>query len=265
MQTPQIVYAARSDKGRARRNNEDNLYCCGTFLTDDIRNLPFRTEGRAAVPAVFAVFDGIGGEHLGEYASLTAVLTLKEHAANIAGAGPERNDEAVRVFVAETNRRIRDESEKSSVSMGTTMVLAVVDKSGIRAYSIGDSRIYVLDRDGFRQVNTDQTLAMRKVAEGLITEAEARRSRDWSMLTACIGIPADNGAYSEVQIDPPVPLTGKTRLLLCSDGLSDMVPDDRIEQILRSEQSVDKAVKVLMSEALNNGGRDNITIIAADI
>ena len=85
------------------------------------------------------------------------------------------------------------------------------------------------------------------------------------MLTACIGIPVDNGAYSEVQIDPPVPLTGKTRLLLCSDGLSDMVPDDRIEQILRSEQSVDKAVKVLMSEALNNGGRDNITIIAADI
>ena len=258
MQTPQIVYAARSDKGRARRNNEDNLYCCGTFLTDDIRNLPFRTEGRAAVPAVFAVFDGIGGEHLGEYASLTAVLTLKEHAANIAGAGPERNDEAVRVFVAETNRRIRDESEKSSVSMGTTMVLAVVDKSGIRAYSIGDSRIYVLDRDGFRQVNTDQTLAMRKVAE--VDYRSRSTTEQAEAAAACIGIPVDNGAYSGPD-RPAVPLTSKPGS--CSlRRPGDMVPD-QIEQIHVPNSLLIKPLKFDIRSA--HRGRDNITIIAAII
>lgn len=265
MQTPQIVYAARSDKGRARRNNEDNLYCCGTILTSDIRDLLFRTDGMFTAPAIFAVFDGIGGEQLGEQASLTAAQTLKEHAGIICGTGSDQIDAAVKTFVAAINQRLQDESKRTTKRMGTTMALAVVMQSEIRIYSIGDSRIYALDRDGLHQINIDHTLAMRKVADGLLTETEARQSSDWSKLTACLGIPGVNGTYSEVQVNSIAPLLRKVKLMLCSDGLTDMVPDDRIEQILRSSKTVEKATQNLMSEALNNGGRDNTTIIVAEV
>ena len=252
MPNPQIVFAARSDKGCARRNNEDNLYCCGTILTSDRQNLPFKTGGVFSAPAVFAVFDGVGGEQLGEQASLTAAQTLAEHADRICSAGTAQIDSAVKVLVDDINRRIREESKTMSVRMGTTMALAVVTQSEIRAYNIGDSRIYMFDeRTGLRVVSIDHTLAMRRVKAGLVSETEARRSGDWSKLTACLGIAFENGLISEPYMSPPVPLSGKVRLLLCSDGLTDMVQDERIEHILGSCKNIEKAVQELMSEALN--------------
>lgn len=265
MKKPQIVYAARSDKGRTRRNNEDNLYCCGTILTSDIRDLPFRTDGSFTVPAIFAIFDGIGGEQMGEQASSTAVQTLTEHADKICRAGVDQIDAEVKAFVTDINQKLQYESKSMSTRMGTTMALAVVTQGGVWAYNIGDSRIYALDKDGLHRISIDHTLAMRKVEAGLITETEARQSCDWSKLTACLGIASDNGMSSEIRINPSVPLPGNIRLLLCSDGLTDMVHDDRIEQILRSSRFVDKIVQNLMSEALNNGGKDNTTIIAVEI
>lgn len=265
MQKSLIYYAARSDKGCARRNNEDNLFCCGAILTSDIRDLPFKIEGKLSAPAILAVFDGIGGEQLGEHASLTAVRTLQEHADRLLNAGSDL-DEAVKLLVRVINQRLTKEAIRMSARMGTTMALAVISHDLLRTYNIGDSRIYTYDhKSGLKRISVDHTLAMLRVDAGLMTEAEARQSHDWHKLTACLGIPGENGVFSEPQINPVIPLSEDMKILLCSDGLTDMVEDDRIERILGSADNIPLAVQDLMSEALNNGGRDNTTIIAAEI
>jgi protein phosphatase len=304
--------------GRARRGNEDNLFCCGAALDEASRDMPFSVCGETGAPAVFAVCDGMGGELAGERASLAAVQALADFDGRLRGADSARLDALVCEYVAEANRRIRlgagetkaepraaacaewamagespngarvppcngeggaasaeravaGESperpapQERPARTGSTLALAVVARGELRAYNIGDSRVYVLDGAGLRLLSADHTLAMAKVRAGLLTEEQARRSGEWSKLTACLGIASDDGTEFSADISPPVPLSGRMRLLLCSDGLTDMAPDERIGQILRSAKNVRQAAQELMSEALNSGGADNVTLIVADI
>jgi protein phosphatase len=97
---PTIIYAARSDSGRKRESNEDNLYINGVILTPETRNAPFSLNGAADAPCLFAVCDGMGGEEDGEFASLTAVNTLSEFAERINAAPTEQLDAIVQEYVA---------------------------------------------------------------------------------------------------------------------------------------------------------------------
>jgi protein phosphatase len=278
--------------GRARRGNEDNLFCCGAALDEASRELPFSVCGETGAPAVFAVCDGMGGELAGERASLAAVQALADFDGRLRGADSARLDALVCEYVAEANRRIRLVARETQAEplaaacaeramageslerpaprerparTGSTLALAVVARDELRAYNIGDSRVYAFDGAGLRLLSADHTLAMEKVRAGLLTEEQARRSGEWSKLTACLGIAGDGGAEFSAEISPPVPLSGRMRLLLCSDGLTDMATDERIGQILRSAKNARQAARELMSEALNSGGADNVTLIVADI
>ncbi|MDR1376346.1 MAG: protein phosphatase 2C domain-containing protein [Synergistaceae bacterium] len=262
-----VRFAARSHPGRVRLSNEDNFYCNGATLTPGNRDAPFALNGSANVPCVFAVCDGMGGEEDGEFASLTAVTALAEHAKEIksaAAAGTEKIHAAVRTFVTDANSRLCDAMRVRSLRMGTTLALVVITDDAVYPYNLGDSRIYALQSRRFTRVSEDHTLAAQKVEMGILTEAEARRDRGWHVLTRCLGIFQD-----EMTVEPasaePLPLGEGCRVLLCSDGLTDMVTDVRIAEILRGAPVTEKAAERLVTEALENGGRDNVTCVAVDV
>jgi protein phosphatase len=276
-------FSARSHIGHARANNEDNLYCDGAILTPETRDAPFALSGGAESPCIFAVCDGMGGEEDGEFASLTAVTALAEHAEEIASAAsanpdPEKIHAAVRRFVTDANNRLCDAMRAKRVVTGATLALAVVTDEAVYAYNLGDSRIYVFDGlDGkFARVSEDHTLAAQKVKMGLMTEEEVRTSRWRNRLTLHLGIFEDEMTVVPA-IAEPLPLGGgflvglvgracrTRRILLCSDGLTDMAEDARIEEILRSAPTAEDAAERLLAEALKNGGRDNVTCIVVDV
>ncbi|MDR3311003.1 MAG: protein phosphatase 2C domain-containing protein [Oscillospiraceae bacterium] len=259
-----ITFAARSDTGRVRTNNEDNLYIDGVFLTPETRDKPFSLVGEADLPCVFAVCDGMGGQADGEFASLTAAGTLARFAGRLMTAPQPQLAAVAAEYVAAANGLLCDEMRKRAVRMGTTLALAVARADGIFAYSLGDSRIYALADGKLRQLSRDHTLAQTKIAAGLLTEEEARLGGDWHKLTACIGLFADE---QEVVPDviPALPAGRAARILICSDGLTDMVRDDRIEEILRSGGTAAGAADALLAEAIANGGRDNTTVVVFDV
>lgn len=258
-----IFYAARSDVGCTRSNNEDNIFVNGRCLTSEELCRPFGTSGVCSAPAVFAVFDGVGGESCGECASMVAAQMLAAYESQLL-SDPENGSDRMDSYAECANRRIAEVAAAKGVRMGTTAAIAAVFQNEIRAYNVGDSRIYLCTRGRLQQISEDHTLAARRVRQRAYTEDEARRSRDWGKLTACLGISKPNGEYATLTRLPITRVRSAVRLLLCSDGVSDMVPDRVMDSILRFGPP-DHAGKRLMSEALNRGGRDNTSFIIVDV
>ena len=234
-----IDYSARSHVGRVRGNNEDNLYVDGVTLTTNMRERPFTIDGTSALPANFAVCDGMGGEDNGEIASLLAVKELHNIRERIKSGLSERLGETVQSYVNKVNESIRSETNLTGRRTGTTLALAVLSENGVYCFNLGDSRIYSLQRTDFKQTTNDHSLGNK--------------------LTRCIGI----GDSQDVEEYPPI--LGDCRILICSDGLTDMVSESVIEKILRASERTSNAADYLLNEALTNGGKDNVTIIVADI
>ncbi|MCL2103379.1 MAG: protein phosphatase 2C domain-containing protein [Syntrophorhabdaceae bacterium] len=265
-----VSFAARSHVGHVRGNNEDNLYCDGAIISPEARETPFSLRGETGVPCVFAVCDGMGGEEDGALASFLAVSALREHAEEIARAASlGETDAAVREFVYHANSALCDKmSEKGRFyRMGTTLAMIVVTGDAVRSYNIGDSRVYTLREGRLSRVSEDHTAAAQKVRMGLITEEQARLDHDRHRLTRHLGIFEDEMSV-EATVSDPLPLgidDVNCRVLLCSDGVTDMVEDERIEEILNAAPDAWEAVNVLVDEALDNGGRDNVTCVVVDI
>jgi protein phosphatase len=227
MNVKKILYSVRSNVGRKRTNNEDNFFADGIFLTPEIRDKSFSADGIAFAPLKLAVCDGMGGEENGEVASLTAARKLSKYDNNFQSCIDDINIEIGKIGRA-----------------GTTLVLAAIVKNGISCFNIGDSRAYCLSKKGFFKVTNDHIV---------ITDTGKRK------LTRCIGI----GSNQTLESYPVI--KDKCRLLLCSDGLYDMVSDIKIEHILQNSTKTLDAADLLLQTALDNGGNDNITIITADI
>ncbi|MDR1638530.1 MAG: protein phosphatase 2C domain-containing protein [Clostridiales bacterium] len=257
------AYAACSNVGRIRSNNEDNLYCDGSFLEEEHRDAPFEADGESCIPCVFAVCDGIGGSSEGEFASLAAVTKLKEAANYLKEALPENLDNAVHQYVYDANDVICRRIREMRSHLGTTLALAVITKDAARLYNIGDSRIYALIEGKLRQVSEDHTVTEQKVKLNILTKEQAKKDRDRHTLTRHLGVFEEDVSIAATSYDP-LPRTDKYKILLCSDGLSDMVEDDRIEAILLASASPKEAVDNLINEALKNGGRDNVTCIVIE-
>jgi protein phosphatase len=164
------------------------------------------------------------------------------------------------MFLSEANNRICEAAgELSARRMGCTIALLCVLADGIRIYNVGDSRIYLFRRGKLKQLSEDHTPAFRAVCMGLMTEEEAKRHPHRNKLTQYLGI------AEEEMIAKPFRKSVQTKrndvVLLCSDGLTDMVENDAIAGILREADGPEEAVRALVSAALQNGGRDNICVI----
>ncbi len=229
-----------TDAGKVRQNNEDSLLV-----------------GDGQDTSLFAVADGIGGFEAGEVASSIAVEALGELA-------PGDSFEAT---IREANQRIlaaAREDEKLS-GMGTTVVAIRFSGSETEPVAevahVGDSRAYLLRAGELRPLTEDHSLVAELVRSGDLTRAQAAEHPQKNLITRALG------AEEEVDVDTAVlPVEPGDRILLCSDGLSDMVPEERIREVLSEpSQNPEAPVRRLLSEALEAGGTDNVTIVLVDV
>jgi protein phosphatase len=222
----------RTDTGRQRRGNEDSSL---------------------ARPPVFVVADGMGGAQAGEVASQIAVEAF-EHGLPGEGSPEERLSSRVQ----EANRRIHEISraEHERAGMGTTLTAAFVDDRHIAIAHVGDSRAYLYRRGELKRLTRDHSLVGELVRQGKLTEAQAEEHPQRSIITRALGpeptVEVDTWSY---------PASAGDVLLLCSDGLTSMIAEERIGEILGQARDLDTAGDQLIAEANEAGGRDNITVV----
>ena len=263
-----LTFSSCSTRGFVRIKNEDNLYCNGKSITAETRQKPFYFKNFAQTPCIFAVCDGMGGEAHGDLASMTAINVLSEHAEKIKSkiksqTSSDTINKAVQSFISEVNSRLCHIMREKSLRMGTTLALVVISDELVRAYNIGDSRIYKLDNGILSRISEDHTIVAQKIKMGLLTEEEARHDRSRHVLTRCLGVFEDEMVLTP-HIIPPFHANERCRLLLCSDGLTDMLTDKQIQNIMLEHKDTSSAVNELTNCALQNGGKDNITCIIID-
>ena len=231
---PVGAYSVASDTGRRRRRNEDNY---------------------VVAPPLFAVADGMGGAQAGEVASQLAASALE-------GGDSDGLDGTKRIdaLIQEANRRIFDRAstDPTASGMGTTMTVALVDGMTVAIGHVGDSRAYLVRGEQMEQLTEDHSLVNELLKTGKLSEEEAHVHPQRSVITRAVGT------------DPDVDVDGFTIeaedgdiFLICSDGLSDMVDDEEIlELVHQNRDDLDKAVKALVGAANRGGGEDNITAVA---
>ncbi len=222
----------KTDTGRQRRDNEDSAF--------------------ARAP-VFVVADGMGGAQAGEVASRIAIETFEPGLPD-EGSPEERLAQRVR----EANRQIyeRSRAEHDRAGMGTTLTAAYLDHGSVAIAHVGDSRAYMFRDGALRRLTQDHSLVDELVRRGKLTEAQAAEHPQRSIITRALGPEPD------VEVDTwTYPARAGDILLLCSDGLTSMISEDRVADVLNSADTLDQAADALIGEANEAGGRDNITVV----
>ena len=244
-------------KGLVRDDNEDNFTINNISRKLEFKNVSYSTELEA--PLLAAVFDGMGGESKGEYASYISAKTAKALFASLKNGGEAPIAEQIAHYVQTANDEIRNFLEENNCRSGGSTVCAVIIKDGVvYPFSLGDSRIYLLNPGGMTQLSKDQTLAMKKYEANIYTLEEAENSVDSHKLTAFLGADYYREGLAPQLYDTFAWQTGD-RILLCSDGLYGELTNDVIQSIIR--EYPDNPTLELVRAALKNGGRDNVTCV----
>jgi PPM family protein phosphatase len=223
----------RTDTGRQRRGNEDAFY--------------------ARAP-LFAVADGMGGAQAGEVASHLAVEVLEQGLPEGGGSIEER----LRARVREANTRIMESAgaDDARAGMGTTLTVAYVGEDDLTVAHVGDSRLYRLRDGSFERLTDDHSLVEELVRQGKLTPEQADEHPQRSIITRALG--AEEGVEADSRTWP-----GRDGdvYLICSDGLTSMIPEARVAEVLTTTASLAAAGRALIDAANDAGGRDNITVV----
>ncbi|NEO26681.1 MAG: Stp1/IreP family PP2C-type Ser/Thr phosphatase [Kamptonema sp. SIO4C4] len=231
-----------TDTGMLRAVNQDDFY--------------IDPEGR-----FFIVADGMGGHAGGQEASRIATQTIQSYLNEYWDDTAIATPELLKKAIYEANQDILVDQEKNPerADMGTTVVMVVFrDKQPLCGH-IGDSRFYRLRQGRLEQMTDDQTWVARAMKMGDLTPEEARIHPWRHVLSQCLGRRDLN--HIDVQ---PVEVKQGDRLLLCSDGLTEEVTDEDIQDCLATSQTCEEAATTLVEEAKNNGGSDNITVVVVE-
>lgn len=247
-----IEGAVVTDAGRRRKGNEDNYYLFGSYKHDTSVNSRKERKTVFAGTLLAAVYDGMGGEEAGEIASLIA-------AKSFAPCALENVWEDATHQVINANAVICEEmGKRGGGRMGTTAVLLYIDRGKAVCCNIGDSRCYLI-RDGvLRLLSVDHSEGENMVRMGIMSEEQARKSKSWHKLTQHLGIFPEEFTL-EPHFSEEIRLKEGDSFVLCSDGLTDMVPDDVLTRLAGGSQEAAETAQRLVEEALKNGGRDNVT------
>lgn len=240
-----------TDRGVIRETNEDNL-----FIDEGI--------------GLFIVADGMGGHQAGEVASEMAVKvisssikeTLQRHSKITApSAHNNRNgglNMIIKKSVSKANKEISGKSREDSLlsGMGTTVVLAMFNDNKLYIANVGDSRAYLARNNKIKQLTEDHSKVAKLVKWGIITKEEAKVHPERNILTRALGV-------SQVDADiKTINMKDDDYILLCSDGLTDMLTDEEIRDVITSpNSSVDNKCSELINRANEKGGEDNITVL----
>lgn len=232
-----------TDIGRHRKMNQDYVY------------ISKRPVGN--LPNLFIVADGMGGHNAGEYASRHTVNTivssaaasfLTQPAAILGEAIKAANRELLRQAVLDT----------SMWGMGTTVVAAVILENRLYVANVGDSRLYIVNNN-ITQITKDHSYVEEMVRRGQIAKEDARLHPDKNIITRAVG------ALEEIEIDFfEEELVFGDEILMCSDGLTNMIEDEQIRQIIKTREDVSEQADKLIETANQNGGKDNITVVIVD-
>lgn len=242
----EIKYSCTSHIGRVRSVNQDNLICNGKHmeLAGSGMDFPFSGSVKSDVPTLFAIFDGMGGEECGEVASYLAV----REASAIEPSGDSVLD--LSEFCKRANRKICEYTLENRISsMGTTAAMLLCDKKGLTLCNIGDSKVFKFSKGELIQISEDHVVVAAYGSKAPLSQN--------------LGIPED-----QLLLEPYLSqggYKGGDKYLISSDGLTDMVSLDEIKACLESKISTEEAVDILLQKSLENGGRDNISIILLEI
>lgn len=238
--------SAFTDVGRKRKLNQDYIFTS--------------EQSVGILPNLFIVADGMGGHRAGDFASrFTADTVVEELQKSCAGEPEELLARAL--TVANRKLRMRAAQDERMAGMGTTFVAACITGDRLLAANIGDSRLYVLSRGEITQITEDHSLVQEMVRMGGIDAETARSRTDKNIITRAVG------AMENVEADFfRRTLRDGELVLLCSDGLTNMVEDTQIRRIAagNTEAALDSRVQALVAAANEHGGRDNIAVILID-
>lgn len=248
----QIEYAYTCHIGKIRNNNEDNFWCCGDSLEAQNQGMSHIRSGymKQSEYPLLAVFDGMGGESCGEMAAFLAAEACGQHFKTAKDGIRNDPEEFLNEICESMNQAICDYGRTNKInSMGTTAALLAFAEDAVYSCNLGDSRIYKSDREKFYQISQDHVLG-----RSLFGKAP---------LTQYLGMEEEN-----LQLEPSISrqeIKIGERFLLCSDGITDMLSDGEIADILSRDIPVAKTVEILVDRALKKGGRDNITVVLCEI
>ena len=253
-----IDVGAATDTGVTRQSNEDSLLVLDLSQDAALTDRPL---------ALFVVADGMGGYEGGEIASALAAKVMSESVSSslsdlgdIRGVDSERVSTLLVDAVLTAGDKVFKEGQVKRNGMGTTLVAAMVVESKAYVVNVGDSRAYLLRGDQLTQITTDHSLVASLVSAGLITADEVYTHPQRNVITRCLGSDA------KVAVDNfSVDLKAEDVLILCSDGLWDMVRDGQIKDVLLKAPDTKTACHELVSLANRNGGEDNISVIVAGL
>ncbi|HUF27596.1 MAG TPA: Stp1/IreP family PP2C-type Ser/Thr phosphatase [Gemmatimonadaceae bacterium] len=241
----ELQWAARTDVGMIRSGNEDNFFAEAT---------PKR--------GIFIVADGMGGHAAGEVASEMAVQISARELNGILDLHASDSETRVTEAVRHANMAIyeRTISEVDKQGMGTTVSLLMLSGRRYLIGQVGDSRIYLLRDGALRQLTKDHSYVQEQVDAGYLTPEQARYHPYSNVITRCVGAGED--------VEPDT-FAGEVRtgdaFLLASDGLTGMVDDRRLHQLLMSRAAPERIVDALIAEANGRGGLDNITAVLVKV
>ena len=214
--------ASLSDKGKRRQLNQDVVYSS---------ELPVGN-----LPNLFMIVDGMGGHKAGDYASRYAVDTICQEAEHSSEKSPEKN--------------------RDLEGMGTTVVVATIYGNCLKVGNVGDSRLYIVNGKSIRQITTDHSLVEEMIRMGGLDRESARTHPNKNIITRAVGVThAVLADFYEVQLQEG------DMVLLCSDGLSNMLEDEEIRMIVNAQRDIMEKAEALVRVANLNGGRDNISLI----
>ncbi len=231
-----------TDVGKVRKMNQDYV-----FATD---------EPQGTLPNLLVVADGMGGHKAGDFASKFTVETLKEEIKHSLKEGPK---EVLLDAVQVVNKKLIETAEKDIKldGMGTTLVAATVIDHTLHFINVGDSRLYLINQE-VKQLSRDHSLVEEMLRLGGISEEEAKHHPDKNIITRAIGVKEDVEAdYYEYA------LKKGDVILMCTDGLCNMVNEDEIFTIIKSARDIVEAGQLLINRANENGGKDNIGVVLA--
>lgn len=238
--------ACMTDKGMARDINEDSCFCC---KYENGWNL-------------LIVADGMGGHNAGEVASSIAVKSISDYIGQRMGNDiDDINIECVlKDAILKANTDIHKESleDISCSGMGTTVTAAMLSDAEMVVGHVGDSRAYIYKNSRLYKLTSDHSLVAELVKNGTITEDEAEHHPQKNVITRALG------AKENVNVDiERVNITKGDIVILCSDGLSNMLPDKEIEKALEKGEDIEDIAQSLIDQANSLGGYDNITVAIA--
>ena len=232
----------KTDVGLMRTINQDSIFVS--------------TQPIGKLPNLFIVADGMGGHKAGDVASREAIERFVKYACTTHMSDPANILDAGIISV---NKDIFDmaNSNRDYSGMGTTFVAASLVENHVYIANVGDSRLYLIGRD-IRQITRDHSLVEDMVRMGVLEREEARTHYKKNVITKAIGVADDKTSTPDIF---EIEVENGDKLLLCSDGLTNMVEDYNIKKIVKDNDSIEDAVRELIKQANENGGKDNISAI----